>query len=149
MDAYANYRYAPEWQVQVGKFKGPVGLEALQSDPSLWFNERSLVTDLVPNRDLGIELHGDILGGRISYALGVFNGGTDYSGTTVNSSFQDDKAFEGRVFFQPWKTTDNKALRGLGFGVGGTYMGNHPADQFRHRADARLYHGRPAKVFHL
>ncbi len=62
-----------------------------------------------------------------SYALGVFNGGTDYNGTTVNTSFQDDKAFEGRVFFQPWKTSPVSPLRGLGFGVGGSYMANHPA----------------------
>ena len=55
-----------------------------------------------------------------------FNGGTDYNGTTVNTSFQDDKAFAGRLFFQPWKNSDVNALRGLGFGVGGSYQANHP-----------------------
>jgi len=127
VDAYANYRYNSALQLEVGKFKAPVGLEHLQSDRDILFNERSLVTELVPNRDLGLELHGDVLGGVISYALGVFNGGTDYNGTTVNSPFQDDKAFEGRLFFQPWKTSSVNALRGLGFGVGGSYMANHPA----------------------
>ena len=126
-DAYVNYRYTPALQLQAGKFKAPIGLEALQSDPFTAFNERSIVTDLVPNRDLGVELHGDILGGVISYALGVFNGVSDYNGTTVNTSFQDDKAFEGRVFFQPWKNSKVNPLRGLGFGVGGSYMANHPA----------------------
>lgn len=59
-DAYVNYRYDAALQLQAGKFKSPVGLEALQSDPYCLFNERSLATDLVPNRDLGVELHGDL-----------------------------------------------------------------------------------------
>jgi phosphate-selective porin OprO/OprP len=90
------------------------------------FNERSLATDLVPNRDLGVEFHGEVLGGAVSYALGVFSGGTDYSGTTVNIPSQDDKAFEGRLFFQPWKNTGVNPLRGLGFGVAGSYLADHP-----------------------
>jgi phosphate-selective porin OprO/OprP len=61
-DAYLNYRYNPGLQLEAGKFKSPVGLEQLQSDPVTTFNERSLVTDLVPNRDLGVELHGDLFG---------------------------------------------------------------------------------------
>ena len=126
VDAYMNYRYSPEFQVQAGKFKSPIGLEHLQADVNTSFNERSLATDLVPNRDLGLDLHGDLFGGVASYALGVFNGGTDYNGSTVNTSFQDDKAFAGRVFFQPWKNTDVHGLRGLGFGVGGSYQANHP-----------------------
>ncbi|MGA9778153.1 MAG: porin [Limisphaerales bacterium] len=121
LDAYLNYRYNPELQLEAGKFKSPVGLEQLQSDAFLLFNERSLVTDLVPNRDLGVELHGDLFGGAASYAAGIFNGAPDYNGTTVNSDSDNDKAFAGRLFFQPWKTADVDWLQGLGFGVGGSY----------------------------
>ncbi len=120
-DAYLNYRFNPELQLQAGKFKSPVGLEQLQSDPYLLLNERSLVTDLVPNRDLGVELHGDLFGGAASYAAGIFDGVSDYNGTTVNTDSDNDKAFAGRIFLQPWKTTDVNALKGLGFGVGGSY----------------------------
>ena len=125
-DAYVNYRYQPELQVQVGKFKSPVGLELLQTDPATAFNERSIASDLVPNRDLGIDLHGDLAGGVASYAVGIFNGATDNSGTTTNAAFQDNKAVVARAFFQPWKNTDVNGLRGLGFGVGGSYAANHP-----------------------
>ena len=120
-DAYLNYRYNPGLQLEAGKFKSPVGLEQLVSDPYTTFNERSLVTDLVPNRDLGVELHGDLFGGAASYAAGIFDGVSDYSGTTVNVDSDNDKAFAGRIFLQPWKATDVKALKGLGFGVGGSY----------------------------
>jgi phosphate-selective porin OprO and OprP len=120
-DAYLNYRFLPGWQLQGGKFKSPVGLEQLQSDTFVFLNERSLVTDLVPNRDLGVELHGDLFGGTVSYAAGIFNGAPDYNGTTVNSDSDNDKALAGRLFFQPWKNTDVDWLWGLGFGVGGSY----------------------------
>jgi phosphate-selective porin OprO and OprP len=121
LDAYLNYRVVHELQLQAGKFKSPVGLEQLQSDVFLFLNERSLVTDLIPNRDLGVELHGDLFGGAVSYAAGIFNGAPDYNGNTVNSDSDNDKAFAGRIFFQPWKTTGVDLLRGLGFGVGGSY----------------------------
>lgn len=120
-DAYLNYRYSPELQLQAGKFKSPVGLEQLQPDPWLFFNERSLATDLVPNRDVGVELHGDLFGGAIGYAAGIFDGAPDYNGTTFNTDSDNDKAFAGRIFIQPWKTTDVDLLRGLGAGVGGSY----------------------------
>jgi phosphate-selective porin OprO/OprP len=121
LDAYMNYRYRPELQLQAGKFKPPVGLEALQPDIYTLFNERSLATDLVPYRDIGAELHGDIAGGVVGYAVGIFNGVPDYTTTTTNAAFDDNKAFEGRLFFQPFKWTSLSALQGFGFGVGGSY----------------------------
>jgi phosphate-selective porin OprO/OprP len=125
LDAYINYHYSPELQVEAGKFKSPVGLEQLQSDPYTSFNERSIVNDLVPNRDIGVELHGDLFGGIASYAAGVFDGAPDYLGTTVNTDSDDDKAFAGRIFLQPWKISSVTALQGLGLGVGGSYEEDH------------------------
>jgi phosphate-selective porin OprO/OprP len=119
-DAYVNYRYSPALQLQAGKFKSPIGLEQLQADPDLNFNERALPTDLVPNRDIGFELHGDLFDGLASYAAGIFNGVGD-SRNTSNASFEDNKAFEGRVFFQPFRKTSFAPLQGFGFGLGGSY----------------------------
>jgi phosphate-selective porin OprO/OprP len=119
-DAYVNYRYSPAFQIQAGKFKAPVGLEQLQADVNTSLNERSLVTDLVPNRDLGFELHGDIAGGVLSYAAGIFNGVGDARNSS-NIGFQDDREFDGRLFVQPFKQTSLKPLQNLGFGVGGSW----------------------------
>jgi len=119
-DANVNYRYSPELQLQAGKFKSPIGLEQLMADVDILFNERALVTDLVPNRDLGIALHGDILGGAISYTAGIFNGVGDARNSS-NFDFEDNKAFEGRLFFQPFIKTSDSPLRGFGFGVAGSY----------------------------
>lgn len=119
-DAYLNYRYRPEVQLRIGKFKTPFGLEQLQADAQLPFNERSLVTDLVPNRDIGAQIWGDISGGVVSYAFGIFNGVGDGRNTS-NVDFDDDKDFAARLFFQPFKNTGKDALRGLGAGIAGTY----------------------------
>jgi phosphate-selective porin OprO and OprP len=120
-DAYLNYHFRPELQLEAGKFKTPVGLEFLQSTKNWSFNELSLASDLVPDRDLGVELHGDLFGGVISYAAGIFNGVADGGNATGSGDFDNHQEFDGRLFFQPLKTSDIELLQGLGFGVGGTY----------------------------
>jgi phosphate-selective porin OprO/OprP len=119
-DAYVNYRYQPWLQFRAGKFKTPVGLEVLQSDPYTSFNERSVVSDLLPNRDVGFQVWGDIGGGVASYAVGVFNGVGDERNST-GFDFDNNREFAARLFFQPFKKTDIGALRGFGFGVGGAW----------------------------
>jgi phosphate-selective porin OprO/OprP len=119
-DAYLNYRYRPELQLRAGKFKVPVGLEQLQSDPNTLFNERSLVTALTPNRDIGFQLWGDIAGGALSYAVGVFNGVGDGRNTS-NADFEDHREVAARFFAQPFKHSRTTALQGLGFGIAGSY----------------------------
>ncbi|MBU6400563.1 MAG: porin, partial [Verrucomicrobia bacterium] len=125
-DAYLNYRYEPELQVRVGKFKSPVGLEQLVEDVNLLFNERTLVTDLVPNRDLGVQLHGQVFDTKLTYALGIFNGIGDARNSS-NADFEDDKDIEGRLFLQPFAGGGARPLRGIGFGVGGSYGSVHTA----------------------
>jgi phosphate-selective porin OprO/OprP len=120
LDAYANYRYKPELQLRVGKMKAPVGLELLQGDADFTFNERALPTSLVPNRDVGAQLHGEVFGGVLNYAGGIFNGVGD-NRSSGNADFEDDKEFAGRLFLHPFKKTSINALHGLGFGVGGSY----------------------------
>lgn len=119
-DANLNYRFSPALQLRAGKFKGPVGLEQLQSDATLPFNERSLATALVPNRNVGVELWGDIGEGLLSYGAGVFNGTGD-ARNAGNVDFGDDKEFSARVFGYPLRHTDVKWLQGFGIGLGGSY----------------------------
>lgn len=119
-DAYVNYRYRPEFQIRAGKFKSPVGLEFLQAAKDNAFNEYTLVKNLGPGRDLGVELLGDLFGETVSYAAGIFNGVADGSNAS-NGDSDNTIDFEGRLFIQPWKQSKITALQGLGFGVGGTY----------------------------
>ena len=50
-----------EQKFRFGKFKPPVGLERLVSDSDMLFVERALPTDLVPNRDVGVQVYGENL----------------------------------------------------------------------------------------
>ncbi len=126
VDGYVAARFSPATVVTVGKFKPPVGLERLQSSADIRFIERALPTALVPNRDLGIQLSGDFAGGAFAYQVGYFNGVTDgqSSDNLATPDVEVDTAgdYAARVFFQPFVNSDNFNLRGLGFGVGATYV---------------------------
>lgn len=127
LDAYLAAKLRPWAVVTAGKFKVPVGLERLVSATDLRFIERGFPTSLVPNRDLGVQLGGDIAGGVLNYSLGYFNGvndgGSSDSNTPNPDAENDTKGdWAARIFFQPFAGSDNFALRGLGFGIAGTYV---------------------------
>ena len=125
-DAFVSARFRPWLALTLGKFKPPVGLERLQSAADNRFIERALPTDLVPNRDIGVQLGGDLAGGRISYSVGVFNGVAD--GTSSDNSPTPDFSSDGkgdvaaRIFLRPFLLSGDPTLSGLGFGIAGTYV---------------------------
>lgn len=118
LDAYGNIHLIDEVQLQVGKMKSPVGLEYLQSPTELLFPEFGLTSLLVPQRDVGFYLHGDIGKGCFSYQAGMFNGVAD--GTNGDLDENAAKDFEYRFFVRPFKLADVKPLEGFGIGLAGT-----------------------------
>lgn len=118
LDANLNVALSKSLQLRLGKFKSPVGLEQLQSDSWTFFNERSIVSNFVPNRDVGIQAWGDLAEGRVSYAVGVFNGVADAASST-NTDFDNEKDFAARVTFSPFRNEAASPLQGLTFGLGG------------------------------
>jgi len=111
--------------VTVGKFKAPWP-RTLQSSADIRFIERALPTNLVPNRDLGLQLSGDFKSGVFAYQVGYFNGVTDGQSsdnlTPVDAETDTAGDYAARVFFQPFINSENFSLRGLGFGVGATWI---------------------------
>lgn len=89
-DAYLTGRFYPWLNVTVGKIKEPVGLERLQSGANLLFAERAYPTQLLPNRDLGIQLGGTLFDTKLEYAVGVFNG-VAHGGSGDADAADDDK----------------------------------------------------------
>lgn len=120
LDAYLDTRFSNAFRVRVGKDKTPVGLELLYTDPGLLFPERSLASSLIPNRDVGVQVQGDLAGAKVSYALGVFNGIVDGSNSTTDVDPNDGKDVAGRVFLQPFRNpkTPGSALNNLAFHLG-------------------------------
>ena len=114
-DAYSDVKVSPAFAVRVGKFKSPIDLERLQSASDIVFAERALATNLAPNRDIGLQLSGEVSGGVFAWQAGVFNGVPDLG--NGDGDVSDAKDFVGRVFIQPFKTG---SLAGLGVGVAGS-----------------------------
>ena len=126
VDANLNIAISKALQFRLGRFKVPVGLEQLQSDAWTFFNERSLASNLVPSRDLGIQAWGAGWDGRLDYAVGVFNGVAD-GASSNNTDFDNDKSLAARVFASPFKDQAGSALHGLSIGIGGSFGRNKTA----------------------
>lgn len=118
LDANVNAAISPAFNVRVGKFKTPVGLEQLQSDPVAFFNERSVATGLTPNRDVGIQFQGDVLDRRLNYTVALLNGVADGGNNVTGSAdFDSDKTVAARLFATPFVNDRDSFLNGLGFGL--------------------------------
>ncbi len=121
-DAFVNARFHTAAQVQMGKFKSPVGLERLQSANDMKWVQRGFPTSLAPNRDIGLQLAGDLGGGKFSYQAAFLNGSNDGSSseTFADVDVNEDKEYALRLFAHPFADSDSFAIRGLGFGIAGT-----------------------------
>ncbi|MFA5058201.1 MAG: porin [Opitutaceae bacterium] len=119
LDANLGVALNPAVQFKFGKFKAPVGLEQLLPDSWTFFDERSLVTNLVPNRDLGAQLGGSLGNGAVTYAAGIFNGVADGTSSS-NADFDNEKDVIGRLYVQPFKAVKDSPLQGLAFGLAGS-----------------------------
>lgn len=124
LDAFATARLKPWANVTVGKFKVPVGLERLQSANDIRFVERALPTSLVPNRDLGASIGGDLIGGALSYSLGYYNGVSDGGSSDAIGDVDNDSESDwaARLYYTPFADSDNFGLRNLGLGIAGTFV---------------------------
>ena len=97
-DAWINYRFVDEAQLQAGQFKIPFSRGELTSDGALQFVDRANAVDAFkPSYDIGMMVQGKTAGGKLAYNAGLFNG-TGQSGTrTTNSG-----AWAARLVFNPF-----------------------------------------------
>jgi phosphate-selective porin len=99
-DGYINWSHYAAANVRAGQLKTPFGFEQLYADPRLLTIERSLVNDrLTLSRQIGVQLGGDLLDKRLSYAVGSFNG----NGTNTNANDNDKFMWAGRLAAVPVK----------------------------------------------
>jgi len=72
--AWANYRFSPEAQVRVGRFKQPFGLETLGSSNNIGFMERSYQDQIAPGKQAGVMFHGEH-SSSMTYSLSAYQAG--------------------------------------------------------------------------
>src|SRR5262245_28269241 len=91
-DAFLKYRRFRAFQIQLGQFKIPIGLDQSTDLGALDFVDRSRIGKILsPGRDKGAMILGDLLKNRLHYAAGVFQ----HDGR--NSEVQDFTAVDKRL----------------------------------------------------
>src|SRR5438067_7569272 len=106
-DLYINWHRYPEFQIKVGQYKAPFGLEQISPDPKLFTAERSEVTSaLTPERQVGVEIWGKPFTNALpdqkdllTYWVGMFNG----NGRNITVNDNDQYMYVARLELQPWK----------------------------------------------
>ena len=159
LDGYFDIRFSPKLRLRSGKDKTPVGYELLIGDAFLIFPERSVVSLLVPNRDVGFQAQGDLAGGRLTYAGGIFNGNpADGTSAITDVDTNNRKDLAGRIVWMPFRSTKTPphALNNFGVHLGGStgrQIGALPSVQNIGRPNLLLvphddHRRRPAKSDH-
>jgi phosphate-selective porin OprO/OprP len=100
-DANINWdltRGERRFMVKFGQYKVPFGRQQLTSSGSQQFVDRSQVSDTYERgRDTGVQLWGRLLGDRIEWRAGAFNG----NGLTRTTNDNDKFQYNARVMWQP------------------------------------------------
>jgi phosphate-selective porin OprO and OprP len=117
-DAWVDLELAEDGPIlRAGKFKPPVGMERLRAANHLQLIERSIVTELVPKRDIGVQISG---GDRFEWAAGLFNGVIDGGSGDEDPDGKQD--FAVRFLAHPLAGTAGEApFKGLALGVAASY----------------------------
>lgn len=101
-DANVNYDFTrgrKSVMIKAGQFKVPFGRQELTSSGSQQFVDRSAVSNtFARGRDIGVQLWGTPLGGKIDWRVGVFNG----NGRTTSRDDNDDLQLNARLAWQPF-----------------------------------------------
>ncbi|MCI0603869.1 OprO/OprP family phosphate-selective porin [bacterium] len=85
--------------LKAGQYKVPFGRQELTSSGSQQFVDRSAVSNLFARgRDIGFQVWGNPMNGKIDWRLGIFNG----NGRTISFNGDGEYQYNGRVTFQPW-----------------------------------------------
>jgi phosphate-selective porin OprO/OprP len=144
LDGYVDYKPDSLFNIRLGKFKAPLGLERWQSEQEILFVERGMATNLVPFRDIGLMFYGDLIPQTLEYQIALTNGGVDLADPNLDTD--DSKDVSARIFAHPFRNSDVVALQGLGVGVAGSYgkrdgsaTNTSVTDGYRTPAQARLF----------
>lgn len=130
-DAWVETRMAPALRIRVGKFQAPFSYDRLILIANILFVERGLTTTVAPDREVGVQVLGDVARGRLSYAAALTNGAVDGGATDVDTNDGKDVTF--RLVGRPWAARPERdRLRGLGVafatstGMQGTQVPSFP-----------------------
>lgn len=97
LDARLGYDFNDRVGIHAGLYKAPFGGGYLITLSKVDLVERSLLTTLVPRRQVGVTLHGNNPSNVVRYTIGMFNG----NGRTLGGNDNNAMMFVGRVVASP------------------------------------------------
>jgi phosphate-selective porin OprO/OprP len=132
-DVFLEFLLPGDIRLRAGQFWVPFSAEALTSSNFIDFMERSLLNEIVPPRDIGVMLHGQLSSRLITYAVGVFNGSGE---DTADTSSGKDVA--ARLTVAPFASALRNLRSGVEIGANITWgdQGNFRTSQGRTTARA-------------
>ncbi len=87
------------FMLTAGQFKVPFGRQELTSSGSQEFVDRSIASaEFSKGRDIGLQMHGLLAGGKLDWRLGAFNG----AGRNQASNDNDKYQYNARLTWQPF-----------------------------------------------
>jgi phosphate-selective porin OprO/OprP len=117
-DVFANVRPLRAFELRVGRFKMPFGLEQTTGVMDLNFAYRALASSyLAPGRDIGAMAHGRLLRNMLRYEAGVFREGGDNARAVDQIASASQRTTAARVVTRPWAATGVSSLRNLEVGA--------------------------------
>lgn len=88
LDARLSYRLSPHLLLDAGLFKAPFSKEFLTTADAIDFvNRAQVVTALVPGREIGVQLRGELAGPAVTATIGGFNGNRSAANNNDNGEF--------------------------------------------------------------
>jgi len=94
LDANMYYNLTPNFSIKAGLFKTPFSYEYLTGAAATDFvNRSSAVNQLAPKRQVGFQLQGDVVDGKLKYSAGMFNG----NGFGSNQNDDDRFLYTARI----------------------------------------------------
>jgi phosphate-selective porin OprO/OprP len=119
-DAYVDARPSAAFGVRAGKFRSPIGLERQVPASDQRFLERGLPANLVPNRDVGVQLAGEVLEAHVQWQAALVDGAPD--GASIDGDLSTGKDVVGRVLVRPWPTS---TVADVGIGIAASRGSEH------------------------
>lgn len=109
----------PLLHFRAGKLLYPISLERQTLPLRIVMLEHGIASQLLPLTEFGAQLWGATEKKNFEYQL-TFGNGTPTNGRS-ETDLDDGKDVIGRVYLRPFAHTQNRALKGLGFGSGASY----------------------------
>jgi len=122
LEGWIEARLARWARLRAGAFQFPITQERLTPGTALPFVSTSLAAMLLPARDTGVQLLGEL--GALAYNLAIVNGAS--AGGAASSDGDAAKDVVARLFVRPFTAADIPVLARLGVGIGastGTHTG--------------------------